>query len=142
MNFINGLKRVKNAAALELASWIEKTYATNPNLSDQLINIVETNESTVNKTKAIEQLKNTTEQAESGKNKSYFTNISTLAKATAAFLITAHGHNPHKIKSKTFIFLNNYTKALEFSGAFVIYRSNHSFHTPFYSVKPLWYTHK
>jgi hypothetical protein len=89
LNFISGLKKVPKAAALQLARWMESTYATNHDLSDQLINIVNTEDTIANKTKAIEQLKQSTEQAGTDQNTSYFSNIRTMATAAAAFVITA-----------------------------------------------------
>src|SRR5579863_707596 len=66
-NFINKLRNVKNATALNLANWMESTYATDKDLSSQLVNIVNTDESVMQKTQAIEQLKQGTEQAETNK---------------------------------------------------------------------------
>lgn len=88
LNFISGLKTVPKAAALQLARWMETTYATDQNLSNQLMDIVNTNQSVADKTKAIEQLKQRAEQPETDKNRSYFANISTAAKTAAAFVIT------------------------------------------------------
>lgn len=89
LNFISGLKTVPKAAALQLARWMETTYTTNQDLSDELIKIVNADNTIANKTKAIEQLKQNTEQADIDQDKSYFSNISTFTKAAAAFIITA-----------------------------------------------------
>jgi hypothetical protein len=87
--FTQRLSQQTNADDMNLARWINETYVTNDNLAGEFINIVNTSTSFDNAKESIKNLKNTTEQTETDKTASYFSNISTFTKAAAAFIITA-----------------------------------------------------
>lgn len=87
-SFISELKTSKNRTSedLNLARWIDTAYATNPTLENELIEIVNNNKDYLDQKTDIKEL---WKKDTAPKSEGYFSNISTMAKATAAFMVTA-----------------------------------------------------
>jgi hypothetical protein len=88
-SFINNLKSTYGASLLELTNWMNRAYLNDDALYQQIMAQIKSNDSLENKREALKKLKQSRElMEEAEKNKSYFSNMSTLA-AAAAFIITA-----------------------------------------------------
>jgi hypothetical protein len=91
LDFADKLDKYSNAEPKNIARWIRETYNhVDPHstaINEQLKTIISSGDTDIKKTKGIKAIweQETTPKS----NEGYFSNISTLAKAAAAFIVTA-----------------------------------------------------
>ena len=85
IQFTGQLSKINNAEAKEAAKWMNEKYHKSESITNQLMDIVNTDEPVKDRVTSILKLKRNDENH----NEGYFANISTFAKAAAAVMITA-----------------------------------------------------